>query len=106
MTMLGADVSTLQRSLHLGAKYYDDAGVSADPGQQHKPGAWWTHDISQLELGKPGQRLHGDSERGPFGRSFRHVLLGTDLVRSRGLRFGSHEHLGRRKPGPIRRWAL
>ena len=106
MTMLGADVSALQRSLDLGAKYYDAAGVQkhpldilksvgvnytrfrvwhsppsgynnkakvitaaksakskglkvlidfhysdwwADPGQQHKPGAWWTHNIGQLE---------------------------------------------------------
>jgi arabinogalactan endo-1,4-beta-galactosidase len=31
LTMLGADVSTLQRSLDLGAKYYDASGAQADP---------------------------------------------------------------------------
>jgi arabinogalactan endo-1,4-beta-galactosidase len=31
LTMLGADVSSLQRSLDLGAKYYDAAGAEADP---------------------------------------------------------------------------
>src|SRR6185369_3904840 len=31
LTMLGADVSSLQRSLDLGAKYYNKAGAAADP---------------------------------------------------------------------------
>ena len=31
LTMLGADVSSLQRSLDLGAKYYNKAGSAADP---------------------------------------------------------------------------
>jgi arabinogalactan endo-1,4-beta-galactosidase len=31
LTMLGADVSSLQRSLDLGAKYYNAAGTAADP---------------------------------------------------------------------------
>jgi len=31
LTMLGADVSSLQRSLDLGAKYYDTSGKAADP---------------------------------------------------------------------------
>ena len=31
LTMLGADVSSLQRSLDLGAKYYNKAGTAADP---------------------------------------------------------------------------
>lgn len=33
LTMLGADVSSLQRSLDLGAKYYDAAGTAQDPLQ-------------------------------------------------------------------------
>ena len=106
MSMLGADISAMQRTLDLGYKYYDSAGVQkdphdllkaaganyarfrvwnappsgynnkpkvlqaakaaknkgmkilidlhysdwwADPGQQNKPAAWWTHNISQLE---------------------------------------------------------
>jgi arabinogalactan endo-1,4-beta-galactosidase len=31
LTMLGADISSLQRSLDLGAKYYNTAGTAADP---------------------------------------------------------------------------
>ncbi|MFL6116518.1 MAG: glycosyl hydrolase 53 family protein, partial [Catenulispora sp.] len=31
LTMLGADVSSLQRSLDLGAKYYNKSGAAADP---------------------------------------------------------------------------
>src|SRR3954468_16805778 len=31
LTMRGADVSSLQRSLDLGAKYYNAAGAAADP---------------------------------------------------------------------------
>ena len=31
LTMLGADVSTLQRSLDLGAKYYNASGAQQDP---------------------------------------------------------------------------
>jgi arabinogalactan endo-1,4-beta-galactosidase len=31
LTMLGADVSTLQRALDLGARYYNASGVAADP---------------------------------------------------------------------------
>jgi arabinogalactan endo-1,4-beta-galactosidase len=106
MSMLGADISAMQRTLDLGYKYYDSNGVQrdphdllkaaganyarfrvwnappsnynnkpkvlqaaraaknkgmkvlidlhysdwwADPGQQNKPGAWWTHNIGQLE---------------------------------------------------------
>ena len=31
LTMLGADVSTAQRALDLGAKYYDASGTARDP---------------------------------------------------------------------------
>lgn len=106
MSMLGADISAMQRTLDLGYKYYNSSGVQkdphdllkgaganyvrlrmwnappsgynnkakvlqaakaaknkgmkvlidlhysdwwADPGQQNKPAAWWTHNIGQLE---------------------------------------------------------
>ena len=60
LTMRGADVSSLQRSLDLGAKYYNAAGTAADPldilsrrRRQLRPAA---------RLEQPGQRLQQQGE--------------------------------------------
>ena len=64
--MLGADVSTLQRSLDLGAKYYDASGTAGRPARHPQARGRQLRPAARLE--QPGQRLQQQGQGAAAGQ--------------------------------------
>ncbi len=74
LSILGADVSSLQRALDLGAKYYDENGVEGDPLQILKD-----HGVNYIRLRVWVQPAHGYNDK-------HHVVQFAKQIRDNGLK--------------------